>query len=350
MGTQDRHPEKSAPPAADAFATGGARVSPWIDGFGLSSPQGEVVYLMSDLDLPLRGRSYREPEGRHVAFVRGRDLDLALDHLGARADCGGLGVLGPLPDVPDLAPVAGRRLLVCEADRRRMREFTQAGLAAGADVEWLNDDHPEFDRLAAWALPVGAIVLAAGAASRMGGNKLLLEIGDQPLVRHVIEAASEGGCHAVFVVYSDPAVRTAVGAAAAAVHNPDAASGQASSVKVGLRSMPAAMEGAMILLGDQPLVGSRTVGALLRAWRREGARPAVAASYGEHDGWRPPVVVDRSLWPDLMALTGDAGARRLFEKAPHLVQTVMAGGRPDDVDTPEDYDKIVRLFPRPDPR
>ena len=106
----------------------------------------------------------------------------------------------------------------------------------------------------------------------------------------------------------------------------------------------------MILLGDQPLVGSRTVSALLRAWRREGARPAVAAGYGEEDGWRPPVVVERSIWPDLMVLTGDAGARQLFEKQPHLVETVMAGGRPDDVDTPEDYDKIVRLFPRPDPR
>jgi CTP:molybdopterin cytidylyltransferase MocA len=51
-----------------------------------------------------------------------------------------------------------------------------------------------------------------------------------------------------------------------------------------------------------------------------------------------------------MALTGDAGARQLFESRPHLVEAVVASGRPDDVDTPEDYDKIVQLFPRPDPR
>jgi molybdenum cofactor cytidylyltransferase len=231
-----------------------------------------------------------------------------------------------------------------------MHEFTEAGLAAGADVEWLNDSHPDFERLATWALPVGAIILAAGAASRMGSNKLLLEIGDQPLVRHVIEAASDGGCHTVHVVYADEAVRAAVGSAAVAVHNPEAASGQASSLKVGLQSLPAEMEGAMIMLGDQPLVGSRTVSVLLKAWRQEGARPAVAASYGEREGWRPPVVLERSLWPELMALTGDAGARQLFERLPHQVEAIMAGGRPDDVDTPEDYDKIVRLFPRPDPR
>jgi CTP:molybdopterin cytidylyltransferase MocA len=307
-----------------------------------------VVYLMSDLDLPLRGRTYREPEGPHVAFVRGRDLDAALDHLEGRPDCHGLAILGPLPQLPNLAFLAGRRLLVCESNRSLMHEFAEAGLGAGADVEWLNDSHPDFDRLAAWALPVGAVILAAGSASRMGGNKLLLEIGDQPLIRHVIQAASDGGCHVLRVVYSDEAVRSAVGNAAVTVHNPDAPSGQASSLKVGIQSMPAEMAGAMILLGDQPLVGSRTVSALLKAWRREGARPAMAASYGEEDGWRPPVVLERSLWPDLMTLTGDAGARQLFEKVPHAVETILAGGRPDDVDTPEDYDKIVRLFPRPD--
>ena len=312
--------------------------------------RSEVVYLMSDLDLPLRGRSYREPDGPHVALARGRDLDPALDHLDARPDCRGLALLGPLPPVPDLSLLAGRRLLVCESNRSLMHEFSEAGLAAGADVEWLNDSHPELERLAAWALPVAAVVLAAGAATRMGRNKLLLEIGDQPLVRHVIEAASDGGCHTVHVVYSDEAVRATLGNAAVTVYNPGASSGQASSVRVGLQSLPAEVEGAMIMLGDQPLVGSRTVAVLLKAWRREGARPAVASSYGEHDGWRPPVVVDRSLWAELMALTGDAGARQLFEGRPHLVQAVVAGGRPEDVDTPEDYDKIVRLFPRPDPR
>src|SRR2546427_12030399 len=177
---------------------------------------------MSDLDLPLRGRSYREPEGPHVALVRGRDLDAALDHLDARADCHGLALLGPLPELPDLTLLGGRRLLVCESNRSLMHEFAEAGLAAGADVEWLNDDQPEFDRLASWALPVGAVILAAGSASRMGRNKLLLEIGDQPLVRHVIQAASDGGCHVLRVVCSDEAVRAAVGNAAVAVHSPGA--------------------------------------------------------------------------------------------------------------------------------
>jgi len=323
-----------------------------------------MVYLMSDLDLPLRDRIYREPDGPHVAIVRGRDLDTALDHLDARPDCRALAVIGLPREVPDLELLSGRRLLVVDGDRAVMRDFAEAGMAAGAEVEWLHlpaspkgrlgagpdsagwADRTQFDRLATWALPVGAVILAAGAASRMGSNKLLLEVGDQPLVRHVIEAASNGGCHVINAVYADDAVKEAIETDVTCVLNPDASRGQSSSLRVGLQSLPEEIAGALVMLGDQPLVGSRTVGMLLRAWRREGARPAVAASYGDRGSWRPPVLLDRSLWPEVMSLDGDAGARQLFEDRPELLDTVPAPGRPDDVDTPDDYARIVHLFPR----
>ncbi len=303
---------------------------------------------MSDLDLPLRDRIYREPDGPHVAIVRGRDLDAALDHLDARPDCRALAVLGLPREPPDLELLSGRRLLVVDGDRARMREFAEAGMAAGADVEWLHAERPDFNRIGTWALPVGAIILAAGSATRMGRNKLLLQVADRPLIRYVIEAASEGGCHVISAVYADDSVREAIAGAATCIHNPDSPAGQSSSLRAGLQSMPEEIAGAMVLLGDQPLVGARTVGLLLRAWRREGCRPAVAATYGDRGSWRPPVLLDRSLWPDLMSLTGDAGARQLFDDRPELLDTVPAAGRPDDVDTPDDCARILHLFPRPD--
>ena len=309
-----------------------------------------AVFLLSDLDLPIRDRTYREPDGPHVLIVRGRDLDDALEHLDARPDCRAVAVIGPLPDeLPDLTLLGGRRLLVCDGDATRLREYAEAGMAAGAEVEWLREEHPDFDRVAAWALPVVAVVLAAGSATRMGRNKLLLDAGGQPLICHVIEAASEGGCHHVLAVYSQKDVRAAVGDSATSILNPDAATGQASSLRAGLVAVPEDMAGALIMLGDQPLVGARTVERLLRAWRREGARPAVASTYGEKKDWRPPVLLDRSLFPEMMHLTGDAGARTLFNERPELLDTVVAAGREDDVDTPEDYAKIVHLFPRRDP-
>lgn len=305
---------------------------------------------MSDLDLPIRHRTYREPDGPHVVIARGDAIEDALEHLDARPDCRALGVIGPLPvEAPDLALLAGRRLLVCCSDGVKMRDLAEAGMAVGAEVEWLRSDTPDFDRVAAWALPVAGVVLAAGSATRMGRNKLLLDMGGQPLVSHVIEAASEGGCHQTIAVYFHEEVSSAIGDRATSVRNPDAGSGQASSLRAGLAAVPEEMAGALILLGDQPLVGSRTVSNILRAWRREGSRPAVATRYGTARDWRPPVLVDRSLFSELMDLTGDVGARKILDARPELVDTVVANGRDDDVDTPEDYAKIVRLFPGPDP-
>ncbi len=200
-----------------------------------------------------------------------------------------------------------------------------------------------------------AVVLAAGKGSRMpGSQKLLLDIDGVPMVRHVFDAASEGGCHHTVVVYGDDDVKKAISGRAELVFNPHAENGMASSLHVGLKAMRPEVEGAMVLLGDQPLVGSRTVATLLRAWRREGSRPAVAASasQGTDDlaGWAPPVILSRELWGDLFALEGDAGARQVLHGRPELLDIVPAPGRPDDIDTPEDYAKIVQLFPRKRPR
>jgi molybdenum cofactor cytidylyltransferase len=311
------------------------------------------VFVMGDLDLAVRGRTYREPDGPHSMVVRGKDLDSALQHVAARDDCRSVAVVGLPEAVPDLSPLAGKRLLLVDADNGRLRDFAEVAIRTGIEVEWVRSARPPFERLAAALLPVGGIVLAAGSSSRMSGpQKLLLEVDGMPMVRHVYEAASEGGCHQTVVVYGDDEVRRAIDGAAQVVFNPHAPSGMASSLQVGLRSMRPEVEAAMVLLGDQPLVGSRTVATLLRAYRREGSRPAVAVAQGPDgsDGWAPPVILSRELWAELFELKGDAGARQILQGRPERLDIVAAPGRPDDIDTPDDYAKIVRLFPRKRPR
>jgi molybdenum cofactor cytidylyltransferase len=308
------------------------------------------VFVMGDLDLAVRGRTYREPEGPHSMVVRGKDLDAALQHIVSRADCRSVAVVGLPEQVPDLTPLIGRRLMLVDGDSGRLRDFAEVAIRAGIEVEWIRSARPPFERLAAALLPVGGIVLAAGSSSRMpGSQKLLLDLDGVPMVRHVLEAASEGGCHQTVVVYAEDDVRRAIDGRAETVFNAKSATGMASSLRVGLKSLRPEIEGAMVLLGDQPLVGSRTVATLLRAWRREGSRPAVAVSQGE-DGWAPPVLLSREMWPQLLALRGDAGARQVLHGRPELLDIVPAPGRSDDIDTPDDYAKIVRLFPRRRPR
>ncbi len=308
------------------------------------------IFVMGDLDLAVRGRTYREPDGAHSLVVRGRDLDSALQHMASRPDCTALAVVG-LPEVlPDMAVLADRRLMLVDGDSERLREYAETAIRAGIEVEWIRSARPPFERLAAALLPVGAIVLAAGSGTRMpGSEKLLLEVDGKTMVRHAMESASEGGCHQVVVVYSSSDVRDALEGDAELVHNPKAKTGMASSLQVGLKAMRREIEAAVIILGDQPLVGSRTIAALMRAWRREGSRPAVAVAQSKGE-WTPPVVLARELWEDLMALKGDAGARQVLQGHPELIDIVPAPGRPDDIDTPEDYAKIVRLFPRRKPR
>jgi molybdenum cofactor cytidylyltransferase len=259
-------------------------------------------------------------------------------------------VVGLPEALPDMAALTGRRLMLVDGDSERLREYAESAIRAGIEVEWIRSARPPFERLAAALLPVGAIVLAAGSSSRMpGSQKLLLEVEGKPMVRHAMESASEGGCHQVVVVYATDDVRAAVDGHAELIHNPKAKSGMASSLQVGLRAMRDEIEAAVIVLGDQPLVGSRTVAALMRAWRREGSRPAVAVARSKGE-WTPPVVISRELWGELLALKGDAGARQILQGHPELLDMVPAPGRPDDIDTPEDYAKIVRLFPRRKPR
>jgi molybdenum cofactor cytidylyltransferase len=323
-----------------------------------------MVFVMSDLELPIRGRTYREPQGPHSVVVRGRDMESALQHLAERHDCGSMAVITlPATNPPDLSALAGRRLLLVDGDSGRLRDFAEEALRADAEVEWIRSARPPWERLAAALLPIGAVVLAAGAGSRMpGSQKLLLEVDGRPMVQHAIEAASEGGCHQVVVVYSSDQVKKAVGDTAELVYNPAASTGMASSLRIGLRALRPEIEAAVVVLGDQPLVGSRTIAALLRSWRREGSRPAVAVSKPRkrtvgtnptaESGrrWTPPVVLAREMWEQLYALKGDAGARQILDGHPELLDIVPAPGRPDDIDTPEDYAKILSLFPKKSPR
>lgn len=195
---------------------------------------------------------------------------------------------------------------------------------------------------------IAALILAAGRSLRMGTPKLLLDLGGQSLIRHVIGSARASRCDDVLVVVGDAADRVGREAAAAGVRtvrNPRYREGMGTSLAAGIAALPPECEAAVVLLGDQPRVGAATINALIDAYRATG-KPLVASRYGNVAG--APTLVARPLFAEALGLSGDRGGRPLFERHPDLVAEVtLAEEAAWDVDTPEDLARLRRAIAPP---
>lgn len=192
--------------------------------------------------------------------------------------------------------------------------------------------------------PARAVVLAAGTASRLGRAKALLEWRGKPLLQHVLDAVAASQLDGGVLVLGARAetIRQAVALpqGVAVALNPAYSSGQASSLRSGLESLAPDTAAAVVLLGDQPTLDPAAIDAVVGA-HQEGLGPVVRARY--HDGGSShPVLFDRQVWEALTTLTGDTGARPLLRRHPEWLREVsVAGSTPDDVDTWEDYERLV---------
>jgi len=185
-----------------------------------------------------------------------------------------------------------------------------------------------------------AVILAAGRSARMGGgaNKLLEAVGGVPVIRRVAEAALASRAAPVIVVTGHDREKVAQaldGLDVQLVHNPDHASGMGSSLKVGIAAVPEEAAGALLALGDMPLVEARLFDRLMEAHAPdEGRFIAVPVSGGARGH---PVLWSRRYFPALCALDGDTGARHLLAMHADAVTEVEVAGEGAflDVDTPQ---------------
>jgi molybdenum cofactor cytidylyltransferase len=183
---------------------------------------------------------------------------------------------------------------------------------------------------------VSAVVLAAGASTRMGTQKLLLPFGDEPLVRRAVRQICDAGFDDVLVVLGSEyeAMLAALdGLAVRHAINMQFASGMGSSFRTAVDHLPDSAA-AMFALADQPFVTTHEYRTLLDAYRRH--TPAiVSVRYGEV--MAPPHLFQREFFPELAQL--QHGARSVLQR--HLERTMVQQFPPDllvDIDTPEDYE------------
>lgn len=185
-------------------------------------------------------------------------------------------------------------------------------------------------------MTIAAIVLAAGRGTRFApGPKMLAPLDGKPLVRHAAEAAIAGSASPVLVVVGYEATRITAALAGLDVQivlNPSYDNGLSTSLRAGFAALPAETDGAVILLGDMPLVAPQLITRLIGAWIEAGRPPALVPF---HNGRRGnPAVLSRTLSGEIERLTGDIGAGKLLHDRAGVVEWALDDEAvANDVDT-----------------
>jgi molybdenum cofactor cytidylyltransferase len=193
---------------------------------------------------------------------------------------------------------------------------------------------------------IGAVLLAAGQSRRMGGpHKLLAEIDGTPMVARVAQRLLASCARPIVAVLGARAdeVDAALGRLPIErVRNPDFADGLSTSLKRGLAALPGDLDGALICLGDMPLVTGRHIDRLIAAFNPlEGRAIIVPTRHGKRGN---PVLWASRFFPEMAQLAGDVGARHLLGEHAELVAEVEMNDDAVlvDIDTPEALDALRR--------
>ena len=274
-------------------------------------------------------------------------------HVGMPVDPGNLLMLGALDQVPVIGVPSCAR-----SPKTNGFDWVLERLMAGIDVlpsdlmdmgaggllaEIKSRPQPREGQASTMVAPrIAAVVLAAGLSSRMGSNKLLSDLNGQALIEATINRLSKAGIDEIIVVTGHQAaeVQTVLkNHKLRFVHNDDFAQGLSTSVRAGIAAARE-FDAAFICLGDMPLIEAGDLNKMIAAFNAVEGRSLVAPVLGRKLG--NPVLWGQEHFVDLMALTGDRGARSLVEsRRDQIVEiAVTHDGILLDADTPEALEEI----------
>lgn len=192
---------------------------------------------------------------------------------------------------------------------------------------------------------IAGIILAAGKASRMGALKQLLPFGNTTLLGQVLINARQSALNPLILVLGFKAdeILAQIEPASTLVVIADAYElGQSASLKAGLESVPPECDGALFLLGDQPLVSADIMNLIIGEYPKSEKEILIPTYRGKRGA---PVLIGRPLFTALLTLTGDTGARVLFNDFSDQIREVPIEREEvgADVDTFEDYEKLRQI-------
>lgn len=190
------------------------------------------------------------------------------------------------------------------------------------------------------------IILAAGSSSRLGTPKQAIHFQGKTLLQHAIDEAMQISIQPIIVVvgaHDDAVAENLTQSNVHLIKNRNWQEGISSSIRCGLQAMQEIntfIDGVIVMVCDQPYVTHFLLESLLKKQQKSG-QPIVASSYENILG--TPVLFHKSFFSELMKLSGDSGARKLIRAHAPLTSSVSFPKGNIDIDTLEDYEKLIDL-------
>jgi len=194
-------------------------------------------------------------------------------------------------------------------------------------------------------MKVGIIILAAGSASRMGSPKQLLPFATTTILETTVaNALKSSGSHIVCVLgaNADIIIPTLDHFEIAIIENTAYKTGMGSSIAKGIEyCMDKELDGALILLGDQPCVTSDNIDDLIRYFIQM-PEYIIATPYGKKKG--VPAIFPKKIFEELRKLNKDQGARVILNSSTYPIKVLPLGIDVSDIDTHEDYQALIKRW------
>ncbi|MDP6198612.1 MAG: nucleotidyltransferase family protein [Porticoccaceae bacterium] len=183
---------------------------------------------------------------------------------------------------------------------------------------------------------LAALILAAGAGSRFGSTKQLVDIDGKPMLQHCIDSTATVLPESTYTVLGNQS-ETIAGKICNTqiIYNPDWRKGIGHSIATGVGALKEGYQGILILLADQPNIKHYHLTQLIQLFNGHNT---VCSFYAGERG--VPAIFPQSQYNDLMALRGDYGAKRLLQTMNNGLQTLSLAEAILDIDTPDDLENL----------
>lgn len=193
---------------------------------------------------------------------------------------------------------------------------------------------------------IAAVVLAAGTSTRLGQPKLLLPLGEKTILGHVLDCVRDADVDLRYIALghaADEIVESVPLDGFETIENRNYFAGLSTSVRLAVDTIPESVDAVVFVLGDQPLQASSVITRLVESYR-EAPAAIVQPRYAEGPG--NPILIDRSVFPDLSRLDGDTGARPVLRERRDEIRQVDVSEyhRPVDIDTWDDYEQLKARY------